>query len=445
MTRFLLSACLAFSLGASFSFAQSPAPSRAATDAVVTAAPTPAFDPATATQAWLDSMPASEKERSDAYFEGGYWLILWNFLLSAAICLVLLATGLSAQFRDFAERLTKVKVLQVILYAIPYTLISALLSFPMSYYEGFVREHQYGMATQNLPAWFGDQLKGLGIGLIFTIILLTVLYAAFRRAPRLWWAFGAMVSIVLLVFAMILGPVFVAPVFNKYKPLTDAKIRDPILALAKANEIPVNDVFEFDASRQTKRVSANVSGFLNTTRISLNDNLLNQCTLPEIRYVMGHEMGHYVLNHSMKILTNLVVLILIAFLLLRFLFTAAIARWGAKWGVRGIADPAGFPLLTLIFLVLGLLATPLNNTLIRTMEIEADAFGINTSREPDGMAKAALKLAKYRKMNPGRLEEIIFYDHPSGRARIRMAMDWKAANLPAGKFDPTVGKPAEAQ
>ncbi len=402
------------------------------------------FDAAAATQAWLDTMPASEKERSDAYFEGTYWLLLWNTLLSAAICLLFLKTGWSARIRDFAERTTKVKTLQVVLYAIPYMLITAALSFPLGYYEGFMREHQYGMANQTIGAWLGDQGKGLIVDLIFTTILLTVLYAVFRRAPRLWWAFGAMVTIVLLVFVMILAPVFVSPLFNKYTPLADAKIRDPILALARANEIPVTDVYEFDASRQTKRVSANVSGFLNTTRISLNDNLLNQCTLPEIRHVMAHEMGHYVLNHSMKILTNLIVLTLIAFVLLRLLFAASLKRWGANWGVRDIADPAGFPLLTLIFILLSFLATPLNNTLIRTMEREADAFGINAAREPDGMAKASLKLGKYRKMSPGPLEEIIFFDHPSGRARIRMAMDWKAAHPPDGTYDPTVGKPADA-
>ena len=104
-----------------------------------------------------------------------------------------------------------------------------------------------------------------------------------------------------------------------------------------------------------------------------------------------------------------------------------------KWGVRGIADPAGLPLLALIFSTLLFLATPLLNTVVRVTEREADAFGINTAREPDGMAKVALKLGAYRKLNPTPLEEFIFYDHPSGRARIRMAMDWKAANLPAGE------------
>jgi STE24 endopeptidase len=101
--------------------------------------------------------------------------------------------------------------------------------------------------------------------------------------------------------------------------------------------------------------------------------------------------------------------------------------------VRGIADPAGLPLLVLILSTLLFIATPLLNTVVRVMEREADAFGINTSREPDGMAKAALKLGAYHKLDPTPLEEFIFFDHPSGRARIRMAMDWKVANLPTGE------------
>ncbi|HXO94160.1 MAG TPA: M48 family metalloprotease, partial [Candidatus Acidoferrum sp.] len=211
------------------------------------------------------------------------------------------------------------------------------------------------------------------------------------------------------------------------------EISEPILAMAQANQIPVKQVFEVDASRQTTRVSANVSGILGTTRIALNDNLLKQCTLPEIRAVMAHEMGHYVLNHGAKLLTYLGICIVIGFALTRILFEVAVRRWGDKWSVRGIGDPAGLPLLALIFSTLLFLTTPLRNTVVRVTEREADAFGINTAREPDGMAKVALKLGAYRKLNPTPLEEFIFYDHPSGRARIRMAMDWKAANLSAGE------------
>ncbi len=235
---------------------------------------------------------------------------------------------------------------------------------------------------------------------------------------------------------MLISPVFIAPLFNTYKPLSDPKISQPILAMASANQIPVQQVFEVDASRQSKRVSANVSGLFGTTRISLNDNLLKQCTLPEIRVVMAHEMGHYVLNHAFKLILYFGLFVAGAFAFSYLFFERAIRRWGPRWRVSGIADPAGLPLLVLLFTAYFFLLTPLVNTAIRVTEREADAFGINTAREADGFAKVALKLGTYRKLDPGPLEEMMFFDHPSGRARIRMAMDWKAANLPAGDAGP---------
>jgi len=391
------------------------------------------LDSAAATQAWLATVPKDHREKSDAYFEGGYWLILWNFLLASAISIFLLASRISARLRDFSQRLTKFKTLQVACYALTYLAIIYVLSFPLNLYENFFREHQYGFATQSFLPWFREQLIGLCIAIIGATILLVVLYAVFRGAPRTWWIWGTVVAVIFSFVLVFIAPVFIEPLFNTYKPLTKSEIKDPILAMARANQIPVKQVFEVDASRQTTRVSANVAGMLGTTRIALNDNLLKQCTLPEIREVMAHEMGHYVLNHGAKLLTYFGIFILIGFALTRTLFDAAVMRWGEKWGVRGIADPAGLPLLVLILSALVFVATPFLNTVVRVTEREADAFGINTSREPDSMAKVALRLGAYRKLDPTPLEEFVFFDHPSGRARIRMAMDWKAANLPAGE------------
>src|SRR5438105_1693558 len=391
---------------------------------------TKSFDPVQATKAWLDTVPADKRAKSDAYFEGGYWLLLWNFLVGAAIAIFLLASKFSAQLRDFAERVTGSKTLQVAIYASVYIFIVALLSFPLAFYQQFIREHQYGFATQTFGPWFVEQLIGLVVGLIAGMIALSILYAVFRHAPRSWWIWGTLVAVVLSFFGNFIAPVFVEPLFNTYKPLTDPTIRDPILAMAQANQIPVKQVFEVDASKQTTRVSANVAGLLGTTRIALNDNLLKQCTLSEIRAVMAHEMGHYVLNHGAKLTIYFGVVALFGFGVARFVFDWALRRWGQRWDVRGIADPAGFPLLILIFATFAFVMTPVLNSITRVTEREADQFGINTSREPDGVAKVALKLGAYRKLDPSPLEEFIFFDHPSGRARIQMAMDWKAANLP---------------
>src|SRR5213079_3072006 len=122
--------------------------------------------------------------------------------------------------------------------------------------------------------WFVEQLLGLVVALIASSVALVVFFGVFRRAPRSWWIWGTLVAVVLSFIGNLVAPVYVEPLFNKYKPLTDPTIRDPILAMARANEIPVTQVFEVDASRQTTRISANVAGMLGTTRIALNDNLL---------------------------------------------------------------------------------------------------------------------------------------------------------------------------
>lgn len=392
----------------------------------------PHIDPAAATRAYLATVPAAARARSDAYFEGGYWLILWDALLSAAIALGLLASGWSAAWGDRAAAITRRPVGQVAIYAVFYSVVTYVLYFPLAFYRDFIREHQYGMATQSFFPWFGEQMTALLVGVIASVLLLSALYAVFRRAPRTWWLWGSAVVIVFLVIGIAIAPTFIEPLFNKYVPLKDASLRDSILAMAQANQVPVTNVYEVDASRQTKRISANVSGILGTARIALNDNLVSRCSLPEVRMVMAHEMGHYVLNHIYKLLLELIVVIVLVFALARIVFEAAVARYGAAWRVDGIADPAGLPLLALILTVVFFFYTPISNTLTREVEQEADSFGLNTSREPDGFAQSALKLGEYRKLDPGPIEEWIFFDHPSGRARIRKAMDWKAAHLPAG-------------
>jgi STE24 endopeptidase len=436
MKSFVLILLVALSLVTAVSpaLAQEPAASPEPTSY-----PTPSIaagtDPATATRAWLDTVPADKHAKSDAYFEGGYWLILWNFLAAAAISILLLASGISARIRDFAERTTRFKALQVAIYGIAFIFLNAVLTFPLAAYERFYREHQYGMATQTFGGWFGDQIKGFIFLLIGVPLLLMLLYAVLRKAPRTWWIWATLVVTMFGLLVSFLFPLVIAPAFNKYVPLEDPAIRDPIMALARANQIPAEKVFVFDASRQTKKVSANVAGFMGSTRIALNDNLLKRCSLAEIRQVMGHEMGHYVLNHGFKLATYNGVLFLIGFALTNFGFNFLLRKRGAAWGVRGLADPAGLPMILLVLTTFSFLATPINNTLIRVTETEADIFGLNTAREPDGFAKVSLKLGEYRKLDPTPIEEFIFFDHPSGRARIRMAMDWKAAHLPAGSTE----------
>lgn len=388
-----------------------------------------AFDPEAATRAYLDRLSPEEKARSDAYFEGGYWLILWGFLYGLGVAWLLLGTGLSARMRDLAERFARRGPLRTAAYALQYVVLTAILGFPLTVYTGFFREHQYDLATQGFGGWFRDWAVGLGVGAVMMAILLPILYGVIRKAPRTWWLWGAAVGGAFLAFVMLVAPVYIDPLFNTYKPLEDPEVREPILSMARANGVPADEVWEFDASRQTTRISANVSGFLGTMRIRLNDNLLNRTSLPEIQAVMAHELGHYVLNHIYELLILFSLILAGGFAFVHWGFGRALARWGAGWGVRGIGDVAGLPLLAAVLSVYFFVMTPILNTTIRVNEAEADIFGLNAAQEPEGFAEVALKLGEYRKLDPGPIEEWIFYDHPSGRARIQMAMDWKAEHL----------------
>lgn len=218
---------------------------------------------------------------------------------------------------------------------------------------------------------------------------------------------------------------YIAPIFNTYKKLEDPKVRDPILSMARANGVKTDAVYEFDASKQSTRISANVSGFLGTDRVSLNDNLLNRCSLQEIKAVMGHEIGHYALGHAYESIVFFSVIIVVGFAFVRW----GADRFAARWGIRDVGDLAGLPLGILLFTTYLFVLTPVANSYIRSNEAEADIFGLNAAREPDGFATTALKLADYRKLAPGPIEEFIFFDHPSGRSRIQMAMRWKAEHL----------------
>jgi len=384
------------------------------------------FDVGAAVDAYLAKMPPAQRARSDAYFEGGYSLQLWDFLSTVIVMWLLLRFGWSARMRNLAESLTRFGPLQTVLYWIQFIIVVSLLTFPLTVYEGYFREHKYGLLNQSFGPWMGEQMVSLAVSVVLGAILVVPLFGLVRRLGKNWWVWGATLTIAFAAFVSLIAPVYIAPLFNKYTTLEDGRIRDPILSMARANGIPATNVYEFDASRQSNRVSANVSGFAGTLRVSLNDNLLKRCTLPEIQTTMGHEMGHYVLNHAYKGLVMAGVLIVIGFAFLNWALNSSLARWGEKWEVRGVTDVAVLPLVAILFALYFFLLTPVTNTISRTMEFEADMYGLNAAQQPDAEANVDMMLGEYRKLDPGPVEEFIFYDHPSGRTRITAAMRWKA-------------------
>jgi STE24 endopeptidase len=397
------------------------------------------FDPDEATQQWLATMGPEATERSNRYFEGGYWIQFIGPALTIVISMLLMMLGWAKGVRSWLEKTVRFYVFVVLGMALFYQLVSTVLTFPLSYYVGFVREHEFGLATQAFPEWFSEYLVAGAIGLIIGSIFITVLYLILRVAKNTWWIWGTIASIALLAVVQLLYPVYIAPRFNTFEPMAESALKEDILHMAQANGVPATDVFVFDVSRQSNRVTANVSGFADTTRISLSDTLISRVSQGGVREVMGHEIGHYVLHHTNSILVMMAVLIAVMFALANIIF-----RWSAKgerWGVRDISDPAGMPLLFAILALISAVSTPIQNNIIRYHEHQADIFGLNASREPDGFAETALLLSEYRKMEPSPLELWFFYDHPSGYQRIHMAMEWKAHEMAAGRYPIGPGGP----
>lgn len=392
------------------------------------ARPSPDFDVERATAAYLDLLSPEQRHLSDAYFEGGYWLQLWGLLYGFGVAGVLLLSGIAQRLRSLAQRVTTRPWLATWIFGVGIVLAYFVLDLPWTIYTEFVRERQYGLATQDFVGWLGDALKSLLVSAIVVPPALVAVYAAVRRAGARWWLWASGLALVFGLIALMLAPVYVAPLFNTYRPLRAGPVREAVLSLARANGVPTDQLVEFDASRQTNRISANVAGFAGTTRIALNDNLLDKTSLPEIKAVLGHEMGHYVLHHGLRLTVYFTLVFALGFWLVARALDGILAHVGPRLGLGDRSDPASLPLAVAIFSLYLCVLTPLQNSIVRQAEAEADAFGLNAAREPHGFALVAMRLSTYRKIHPGPLEEIVFYDHPSGYTRVRAAMTWFKEN-----------------
>lgn len=387
------------------------------------------FDVEKATDAYLAQVSGPARARSDAYFEGGYVLQAVDAAYAIVVFALLMWLKISARMRDIAQRWARSRFLQVPIYVVQFFILTTALTFPLTVYENFFREHRYGLSNQNFLQWLGDYGKGTAVGLIAATIVITLIYSAIRRSPQFWWAWGTAIAVAFFIVTATIAPVYIAPLFNTYTSLKSGPLKDRLLSVARSEGIPANDVYVFDASKQSKRISANVSGMFGTTRISLNDNLLNRSTPDEAVAVLGHEMGHYVLDHATSGIVLIGLVIFAVFGLAAWGFRALASVFGGSWDVREVDDPAALPVLAALFTFFMLLATPVNNTIVRVTEAQADIFGVNAVRLPDAFSKAVLQLSEYRKLDPSPWEEFVFYDHPSGRSRIHMMMQWKAEHL----------------
>jgi len=388
------------------------------------------FDVARAANAYLATVPAAEREKSDAYFEGGYWIEAWGTLIAVLLAWLLLRVRFAARLRDRAARRGRGWLLQALVVAAGVLLAFAILTLPWTIYTEYIREHQYDLSNYSMGGYLREWAINVALSTVFGGLVITGIYATIRRVRERWIYWATAVTGFFVLFVTLIEPVFIAPIFNDYRSLPPGEMRNSILTLAHETGISADDVYWFDASKQTKRISANVAGLAGTTRIALNDNLMNGTTLPEIRAVMGHEMGHYKLNHGLWLTLAFALAFGFGYWVIHRMFGRFQRRYGDPWDVRDLSDPAGLPLAMAIFAVVMYLLTPFTNSIVRTAESQADAFGLDAAREPHGFASVSMRLSTYRKLDPSPIEEVIFYDHPSGRARVSRAMNWLADHPP---------------
>jgi STE24 endopeptidase len=390
---------------------------------------TPSFNAEAATEQWLARMPAQVRAKSDDYTAGSYMLQIVNLVYGLAVAALLLWFKLSARIRDWAEERTHSRVYQTMLYGVIYVTAITVLSLPLSIYEGYVREKAYGFSTQSFTQWAGDFAILFAAILAMTIVFLPLFYAAVRAVREVWWLMGAGLAILAMVLALAVYPITIAPLFNHYAPLPDSPLNQQILSLARANGVPADRLWVVDESAQSVRPTAHVTGFLGTTRITLSDNLLKQATPDEVLAVMGREIGHYEMGHTLRMVLLFGLVILVGFGFVALVFRFATGIFGGNWQVRQPDDVAGLPLIVALMSIFLFLVTPVTNSIVRTTEREADLFGVNAVRKPDAFASVALKLSHDRKVDPGSTEETVYFDQPSARGRIAMMMRWKAEHI----------------
>ena len=402
------------------------------------------FDAAAETAKYLAALPPEAHAKATAYTQGGHWLLLWGTLIAILVSWLIVKTGVLAKIRTAAGR-GKIGWLAVLAVLPAWYLMDSLLSLPWGVYTGWWRQTQYGLTSQALSGWFADWGKGLGVGLVMNLILFSLIYWVMRLSPRRWWLWGGLVSSAFLIFGIVIAPVLIEPMFNKYTPAPPGPVRDTVVAMANANGVPSDKIFIYNGSKQSNAYTANVSGLFGSARVAMSDTMFKKgADIAEVRGVVGHEMGHYVHMHSLWFAGAFSLLAMLGFWLANRLFPLATRLMGAT-GVESVSDPAGLPVLGAVLAVLSLLATPLTNTLIRTAEADADNFSLQRVNEPDGLAKALVKTIEYRAATPSQIEEFIFYDHPSVGWRVRNAMNWKATHQKpeAVMVDLTPAAPAE--
>lgn len=350
-------------------------------------------------------------------------------LTTILVALLVLFSGLAAKLRDVAAVMGRSRWVRLLIVLTLYTLAVYALTFPLAWYGGFALEHQYGLSNQTLGAWLADQGKDLAVGIVFlgVVPILWLVYHAIERSPRRWWLWLALGTLPIAIATVLLQPLVIDPLFNRFTPLRDQQLKGRIVELAERAGIPGRNVYEVDKSRQTRKFNAYVNGFGVSHRIVLWDTILKGMEEDEILYVMGHEMGHYRLGHVWKGIVFATVTGFAFFAAVALVAGWALRRFGPVWGIARLHDPASLPLLSAALTLVMFLSQPITNGFSRSLEIDADVYGLEITRDNDAAARAFLKLGAQNRSNPAPPAWLRFalYSHPTLAERVTLALRYR--------------------
>jgi STE24 endopeptidase len=355
-----------------------------------------------------------------SYYRTGNWLWALEEVWDFAVLAVLLLTGASAAIRNLARRIGRTWYFTTGIYAVLYTGLLFLIDLPLRYYQGFVRQHAYGLSNQTLGRWFGNSLKGLVVAMVVGFLFTWVPYLLLARSPRRWWLDTTLLAVPFLFFGMLVTPIWIDPLFNKFGPMENQALERKILALAARAGIEGGRILEVNKSVDTKAMNAYVKGFLETKRIVLYDTLLAKLEEKEVLVVMAHEMGHYVLGHVTRTMLLSTVVILASLFAVDRLGRRLIGRFQSRFGFDRLSDVASVPLLLILMQVSSLVLAPGALWYSRAQEHEADRFALELTQTN---RSAALAFAKLQQENlshpwPGPFSKIWRSTHPSIGERI---------------------------
>ena len=384
--------------------------------------------PAGISEADETPVPVPEpSEKAMSYYKSGNMLWIVNQVWSLLIPALFLFTGFSAKIRSWAQRAGRKWFYTIGIYFIIFSALNYLIDLPLSYYQGFVREHAYGLSNQTIGKWWADSLKGLMVGMILGILFLWVVYLFLEKAPRRWWLYTGLATVPFLFFFMLIAPVWIDPLFNEFGSMKDKVLEGKILALAERAGIEGSRVYEVNKSVDTKAVNAYVTGFGNTKRIVLWDTILAKLHEEELLVVMGHEMGHYVLGHVIRGVLFFSAVIMLTLYAAHRLSRGLIERYKSRFGFDRLADIASLPLILLLVNILTLIVLPFMFGFTRYQEHEADRFGLEITHSNRAAAMAFAKLQEENLVNPrpGALYKLWRASHPTIADRIDFCNEYR--------------------